>query len=351
MALATVVEAALDEDELEAIAQLRAAFPCYLTDGGGAPRGYARPRSSRPLAGPRLRFAPELRPRADTVRYARRCADAARAAGAVPASPGRLSYLRATYAAVGEPLVDGAGPLLASERLAACARAVFGGRVVVPQTLLANVYLPGQLLLPHTDVPAFRGAERWQCPDWLLVAMHHSGRFDRYRIPVATVVVYPTPSQGGALRWYAPAGGDPSSFEPVANSACALDGDTVFHGVDPVAGRAPELAELGRGAFLEPAGDGWLLCRDVPEAEHLASYAADEVRFSVSWKAYVFADADELATWTEHSDDLVLGDVVATLTDELCERGVLAGPDHGLPEARLAGVLIDELIPFPTPGS
>ena len=42
----------------------------------------------------------------------------------------------------------------------------------------------------HTDVPEFRGANRKRYPQWLIVVMHHSGLFDRWRMPIATGVAY-----------------------------------------------------------------------------------------------------------------------------------------------------------------
>jgi len=54
----------------------------------------------------------------------------------------------------------------------------------------ANVLLPGQELAVHTDVPEFRGASRKTLPQWLLVAMHHSQLFERWRVPIATGVTW-----------------------------------------------------------------------------------------------------------------------------------------------------------------
>jgi hypothetical protein len=48
--------------------------------------------------------------------------------------------------------------------------------------------VPGQELALHTDVPEFRGANRKLHPQWLLVAMRHSGLFEDWRMPIATGV-------------------------------------------------------------------------------------------------------------------------------------------------------------------
>ena len=41
-------------------------------------------------------------------------------------------------------------------------------------------------------------------------------------------------------------------------------------------------------------------------AEIVARYGWDEIRFSISWKAYCFADEAERRAWREHRDDLEL---------------------------------------------
>lgn len=58
--------------------------------------------------------------------------------------------------------------------------------IIEPSIAYANVMLPGQELAVHTDVPEFRGFDRKVVPQWLLVVMHHSGLFDRWRLPIAT---------------------------------------------------------------------------------------------------------------------------------------------------------------------
>src|SRR5262245_24563944 len=62
--------------------------------------------------------------------------------------------------------------------LVEAARQVSGMDEVVAFRAQANVMLPGTGLGRHTDVPEFFGARRWAFPDWLLVAMLHSGRYD-----------------------------------------------------------------------------------------------------------------------------------------------------------------------------
>ena len=333
-----MVEPALSPDELDQLELLRWGHPAYVTAGRTAPSSLRLPRPPRRPAGKRLAFAPGVVGRADTVRYRDRVDAHVAATGGTPLPPEASSYLRGTYADVGRPLVAGAEVLLDSPGLAEVAHELFDAEYVVPFTVFANVYLPGQELQAHTDVPAFRGAERHHVPPWLLVAMHHSGCFERWRIPVATVVVYPTPCRGGGFTYYPSDGATQGTctIEPKENSAVALDADSVFHGVERVAGPRDALADLGGGAYLVPNGHRLDLCHEGPPLERVAAFSVDEVRFSASWKGYCFDDLETWRAWIDHSDDLDVDDVVPTLTSLLCERGTLPGPDHGLSDDELA---------------
>ena len=57
-------------------------------------------------------------------------------------------------------------------------------------------------------------------------------------------------------------------------------------------------------------------------AATVRAYDWDELRFSVSWKAYCFVDAGERDAWRDHTDDLELATVLDTLVDDLTRRGV-----------------------------
>ena len=72
-----------------------------------------------------------------------------------------------------------------------------GRPVVEPQIAYANLMVPGQELAVHTDVPEFRGVSRKTHPQWLCVAMHHSGLFDDWRMPIATGVAWFHDCDGG----------------------------------------------------------------------------------------------------------------------------------------------------------
>jgi hypothetical protein len=181
-------------------------------------------------------------------------------------------------------------------------------------------------------------------PQWLLVVMHHSGLFASYRIPIATGVAWFHDCAGGEFVHY-PHGADGArEAHPVRHdTALVLDTDSVFHGVDRVADTRAEMAPLRPGMSLDWAGDdSWVVHDDERE---VATYGWDELRFSVSWKAYCFEDAADRERWATHADDLTLDTVLARLLDDLRARGRVgdAVPD----DASLARLLVDEYVHFP----
>jgi len=256
----------------------------------------------------------------------------------------RTNYFRESYAYGDDVLVDGIEPFLRHAGFVDAARTVHGRPVIVPAIVYANILLPGQELAVHTDVPEFRGANRKKFPQWLMVAMHHSGLFDAWRMPIVTGVSWFSECAGGEFVFY-PDGADGARVTLPAkrNTAILLDTDSVFHGVDRV-GIDAALAPLRPGMHLVcDGGDRWSL-RDGDA--RVASFAWDELRFSISWKAYCFADDAERRTWQEHSDDLELDGILSRLVADLRQRDRLHG-DRPAP-TDLALLLIDEYIKFPT---
>ncbi len=291
-------------------------------------------------------FAPEIPQRYDAAanfvrtggRFGRR-EDLALAAA-------RTNYFRETYAYGDRVDLDGIEAFRDHPALIDAAMAVHGRPVVVPAIVYANVLLPGQELAVHTDVPEFRGANRTIVPQWLLVVMHHSGLFDAWRMRIATAIAYFGHARGGGLVHY-PDGvdGAPQVFEPRHDTAVVLDTDSIFHGVDRVAGDDRALASIDSPVHLRYRdGAGWLV--DSANGP-IASYVDDDLRLSVSWKAYCFADQAERDTWFTHADDLSLTFILDTLAADLrANRGVAARPDD---DAAFGRLLIDTYIRFPAP--
>ena len=259
----------------------------------------------------------------------------------------RTNYFRETYA-YDKPVVDGIEGFLWHEGLLEAARDIFDRPIIQPAIVYANLLVPGQELAVHTDVPEFRGANRTKDPEWLLVVMHHSGLFERWRMPIATGVSWFGGCRGGDFAFY-PEGPDESAAAvPAAHdTAILLDTDSVFHGVDRVAETATPLPPLAIGMRLTFEGnDTW---RVGFGDDAVIRYRWDDIRFSVSWKAYCLADEAERRMVAEHTDDLTRARIMDTLLRDLERRGRLR---DGVPGGTdLALLLIEEYVRFPPPSA
>ena len=85
------------------------------------------------------------------------------------------------------------------------------------------------------------------------------------------------------------------------------------------------------------------------DGAEVTQYDWSELRFSVSWKAYCFADDQERDDWREHRDDLTLDVILDTLVADLAARGLVA-PDVAR-DAELGRLLIDTYVRFPQPAA
>lgn len=256
----------------------------------------------------------------------------------------RTNYFRETYAYGDEIRAEGIQPFLRHEGFIEAARALFGRPIIEPAIVFANILVPGQELAIHTDVPEFRGVSRKTHPQWLCVAMHHSGLFEDWRMPIATGVSWFHDCAGGEFAFY-PEGPSGSAVAlPVHyNTAILLDTDSVFHGVDRVRETAAPVDVFRPGTQLEHVGNGRWTLRDGDRA--LATYDWRDLRFSVSWKAYCFADDAERRAWREQADGLSVEQIVQRMLGDLRDRGRIDGDaptGHALVET-----LIDEYIHYP----
>lgn len=258
----------------------------------------------------------------------------------------RTTYFREEYAYGSTEYAPGIGSFLHHPDFLDAARRVHGRPVIEPVIAYANLMVPGQELAVHTDVPEFRGANRKVLPQWLIVVMHHSGLFEPWRLHIATGIAWFHDSEHGALAYWPHGAQAERELHPIrANTALVLDTDTIFHGVDRVtSAEASVVPPVRPDSSLEFAGDRRWALRDGTGAE-LVSYDWDELRFSVSWKAYCFADEDERAAWRDHTDDLDEARIVDTLVADLADRGVVA-PDVAR-DSELGLTLIDHYIRFP----
>jgi hypothetical protein len=263
----------------------------------------------------------------------------------------RTSYFREEYAYGDDRVAIGIERFLQNEQLEDAARAIHARPLVVPHVAYGNLLVPGQELGLHTDVPAFRGADRAVLPLWLLVVMRHSGLFERWRIPIATAVAFVGEAQGGDFAFYpdGPAGAA-TTLRPAPGAAVMLDADTTFHGVDRVGGDDSGVRSAGEGRMRlasKPHRRWQLSTGGAGDSPIRFAYSSEDLRFSVSWKAYCFADEHDLARWKTHSDDLDVSRIRPTLVSELTARGVSAS---GLNDKALAVALIDSFVVFPEVG-
>jgi hypothetical protein len=287
-----------------------------------------------------------LSPRHDALMNFLRTGGLARAQEGPEALGVRTSYFREEYAYGRDERIDGIGTFLYHEPFVEAARSIHGRAVIEPAIAYANLMVPGQELAVHTDVPEYRGANRKLVPQWLLVVMHHSGLFDEYRMPIATAIAWFHDCDGGELAyWPDGAAGGARRHRVSYNTALVLDTDTVFHGVDRIADvGADDLPRIRPGTTLDYSDDrAWTL--HAADGTELARYRWDDLRFSVSWKAYCFRDAHERDTWREHRDDLTLDAILDRLMDDLRSHDRVSGDVAR--DGALGQLLIDEYVTFP----
>jgi len=176
--------------------------------------------------------------------------------------------------------------------------------------------------------------------------MHHSGLFEEHRMPIATAIAWFGACEGGELAYWPDGAAAPPRRHAVRdNTAMALDTDSIFHGVDRIAHVAADaLPRIRPGTTLDAIGDGvWAL--HSAEGHELGRYRWDELRFSISWKAYCFADEPSRASWRDHADDLTLDVILDRLITDLHARGRVALDVAR--DATLGQLLIDEYVHFP----
>lgn len=269
-----------------------------------------------------------------------------------PDDPGtaiqRTNYFRETYAYGSDVQAAGIESFMEHPAIKQAAQQISGRNIIVPAIVYANILVPGQELAIHTDVPEFRGANRKELPQWLLVTMLHSGLFDQWRIPIVTCVSWFGAARGGAFTFY-PDGPEATreSIPATHNSAILLDTDAVFHGVERVVEVQPDLPGIDRETRLHFLGqDQWQLRNG---ERVLAGYGWPDLRYSISWKAYCFSDAAEEALWAEGSDNLTVEFILDRLEAALRERGVL---DGARPEpTQFALMMVENFVRFPRAGS
>lgn len=224
-----------------------------------------------------------------------------------------------------KPLIDGVGPLLHHDGFADAARKIFDCDIVRPFSVYSNLtwQLPFAQGPGHIDVPEFRGINRTEYPIWMLTTMNHSRLFEEERIPIATTVAwFYEGSDGGFDYW--PEGKDapPKIHEgQIFNTAVVGDNDRMFHRVRPtgktdnglISGLSPDALLVHR------SGSDWAI---EDQGETRAEFDYAQLRISISWKAYVFQNAEDERRFVGHEDDLSIDEVWQRIADDLAQRGI-----------------------------
>jgi hypothetical protein len=236
---------------------------------------------------------------------------------ATPAHGGVLPWFRGTWAANGQPLVEGAEVILENPRFREAASRLFCGAEVTPNTIAVNVNAPMPAGGVHVDIPSFRGATRDRYPIQLLQAMGSSGLFEPWRIIEAGVVVWLYEGPGGEYEYWPNglSGSKRSVRAPLSNRALVADNDRMYHRIGWVGEPAAKIPTISPRAQIEHiAGTGWVISDEGCEVQR---YPDTKVRISILWKGGV-----RLGSGREDDDQLTDERIVQIFRSNLVLRGV-----------------------------
>ena len=251
-----------------------------------------------------------------------------------------------------EMCVPGVEFLLDNARLTEAAAALFESDFVRPWGVYSNItwQLPFDQGGGHTDVPAFIGVDRSEYPTWFLNAMGHSGLFERYRIDIATAVSwFYRGADGGFCYW--PDGPDapPRVHEgDLFNTGIMGDNDRMYHRVRPVGDRDRGLPTgLSLDSRLDhDGGKRWAI--RTGDRTH-AEIEFEELRISVSWKAYVYRDSAQQRRHEEGIGTLGIDTIVDRFLDDITTRGTQAErPDDPCHDEAFVELLTKTYVRSPT---
>ena len=241
--------------------------------------------------------------------------------GPSSAAEGVPPHFRATWAAGGRPLVDGAEAILCNPRLLRAASRLFGAEVT-PNTVAVNVSGPGPAGAIHVDVPSFRGADRDRYPMRLLQAMAASGLFESWRVVEAGAVFWSYEGRGGAYDYWPDGLDGPmrSEHPPFSNSALIADNNRMYHRIGWIGDPAAVPPAFSAQAEISHRPEGGWVISDTGTSP--VRYDDRDIRISILWKAQVSSGADDSAA-ALLSPELIAG----IISSDLARRGVQApGP-------------------------
>jgi hypothetical protein len=233
------------------------------------------------------------------------------------AGEGVPPHFRATWAAGGHPLVDGAEVILGNPRLLAAAAQLFDADVV-PNTVAINISAPMPASAIHVDVPSFRGADRDRYPMQLLQAMAASGLFEDWRVAEAGAVWWSYEGHGGAYDYW-PDGLDApvrSEQPPFANVALVADNNRMYHRIGWIGDPAATPPAISAAAEIRHLPNGGWIVSDAGTPS--VCYDDRDIRISILWKAQVRPGAG--AGTTPLTPELI----AEIISSDLTRRGVRA---------------------------
>ncbi|MEZ5661869.1 MAG: hypothetical protein R3E83_26250 [Burkholderiaceae bacterium] len=248
-----------------------------------------------------------------------------------PRRPSCAAWFRNFWALGGQERLPGADAVFRSPALLELVREASGATIIEPLAMMTNLNPPAPAAPVHLDLPFYRGAHRREVPSWLLAPMGYSGLFERWSIPVVSALIWFYRGEGGAFEYWPHGLGGPSQqiTDTGGGRALIAENETLFHRVAQI-GRPERFLpgnQVPYDALLERRTDGWSITDD---GRHLADYGDDEVRISVLWKAYVFANAREAALAAGDDDKLSPQQIVSIFQADLLRRGHVIDPPASL---------------------
>lgn len=219
--------------------------------------------------------------------------------------------------------------------------------VIDPIQLGIIILVPGQEVAVHYDVPWFKGATRYDFPQWLLVAMEQSGLFKDYLTPQIQGVAYIhrfNVTGGGFVFWNNDVDNNSLDIPAIPNTGIVLDGSVVAHGVYPFGhGDSLKMNPHHRYQLVENSGN-WIIWNVDQEYSLNQTFEADDFRVSLVWRSRCFASEKEKQEWHQ-APKMDIDAVLERLKSDLHRRGLLN--DNDITSLDLAILIIETYIRYP----
>lgn len=264
---------------------------------------------------------------------------------------GAEPWFREHWVTDGVVKVAEAEPYFHNEKLVEGAKLAFGATVIRPQGMIWNIFGPMMAGRPHFDISPYRGIERGG-PFWLHVLVHNSMLFIPWAVPSTTgLVLFYRGRHGGFEYW--PDGPDKPSERaepPFWNLGLVTDNEFMFH--RPLAIGEPD-ERIAPGAFggearlhRHPDGRRWQV---IDDNGVFVTWAPEQIRYSLVWKAMAFRDEQAAQVYDDHSDDLTQEIIWATFAADLKARGSkLVVPRDPMEDRAFRAAILAE---YPNPGT